>query len=161
MLTLVAGIAHQYAPTQVIGMKVIVVANLEPATIRGVISQGMILGANCQPCLEINVGAALKCGADAPQIAEAIEIGKRVRQGAAIKMDKFAASQNYTAPSAANAKDGGAGAVHRGQKVDNTGTLQDSFRKAKESHASSCLGVGSSGYACEGLCNSNALFSAT
>jgi methionyl-tRNA synthetase len=44
---LVAGVAHQYAPTQLLGMKVIVVANLEPATIRGVPSQGMMLGANC------------------------------------------------------------------------------------------------------------------
>ncbi len=45
--TLVAGLAGFYAPGQLIGMKVIVVANMEPATIHGVLSQGMILGAGC------------------------------------------------------------------------------------------------------------------
>ena len=45
--TLVAGVAHQFAPPQLLGMKVVIVANLEPATIRGVTSQGMMLGANC------------------------------------------------------------------------------------------------------------------
>ncbi len=45
--TLVAGLAAYYTPEQLIGLKVIVVANLEPATIRGVLSQGMMLGAGC------------------------------------------------------------------------------------------------------------------
>lgn len=45
--TLVAGLAAFYSPQQLIGLKVIVVANLEPATIRGVQSQGMMLGAGC------------------------------------------------------------------------------------------------------------------
>lgn len=41
--TLVAGIAAHYAPEDIIGFKVIIVANLEPATIRGIESNGMIL----------------------------------------------------------------------------------------------------------------------
>lgn len=45
--TLVAGLATFYTPYQLLGFKVIVVANLEPATIRGVLSQGMLLGAGC------------------------------------------------------------------------------------------------------------------
>lgn len=45
--TLVAGLASYYTPQQLIGLKVIVVANLEPATICGVLSQGMLLGAGC------------------------------------------------------------------------------------------------------------------
>ncbi len=45
--TLVAGLAHYYSPEQLIGLKVIVVANMEPATICGVLSQGMMLGAGC------------------------------------------------------------------------------------------------------------------
>lgn len=45
--TLVAGLAAHYTPQQLMGLKVIVVANLEPATIRGVLSQGMMLGAGC------------------------------------------------------------------------------------------------------------------
>ncbi len=53
------------------------------------IAVGASVSANCQPCLERNVGTALKCGADAQQIDEAMDIGKRVRQGAATKMDAF------------------------------------------------------------------------
>lgn len=40
---LVAGIAEHYMPEALIGKQVIVVTNLEPATIRGVESQGMVL----------------------------------------------------------------------------------------------------------------------
>ncbi len=42
---LVAGIALHYEPEKLIGKTVVVVANLEPATIRGVESNGMILAA--------------------------------------------------------------------------------------------------------------------
>src|SRR5574341_233041 len=45
--TLVAGLAGYYSPQQLIGLKVIVLANLEPAIIHGVRSQGMLLGAGC------------------------------------------------------------------------------------------------------------------
>lgn len=44
--TLVAGIAAQYDAAELPGKKIIVVANLEPATIRGVESQGMVLAAD-------------------------------------------------------------------------------------------------------------------
>jgi len=43
---LVAGIALSYAPETLIGRRIIVVANLEPARIRGVESQGMLLAAD-------------------------------------------------------------------------------------------------------------------
>ncbi|MFQ6092367.1 MAG: methionine--tRNA ligase [bacterium] len=42
---IVAGIAEQYSPEELIGKKIIVVANLKPAKIRGVESQGMLLAA--------------------------------------------------------------------------------------------------------------------
>ncbi|OGX41439.1 MAG: methionine--tRNA ligase subunit beta [Omnitrophica WOR_2 bacterium RIFCSPHIGHO2_02_FULL_68_15] len=42
----VAGIRGQYEPSALIGKSVIVVDNLEPATIRGVQSQGMVLAAS-------------------------------------------------------------------------------------------------------------------
>ncbi len=42
---IVAGIAQYYTPEKVVGMKVIVVANLKPTTIRGVQSNGMLLAA--------------------------------------------------------------------------------------------------------------------
>ncbi len=51
--TLVAGLAEFYAPEDLIGLKVIVLANLEPATLRGVQSQGMMLGAGCHSGDEI------------------------------------------------------------------------------------------------------------
>ena len=42
---LVAGVAETYTPEDLVGKKVIIVANLKPAVIRGVESQGMILAA--------------------------------------------------------------------------------------------------------------------
>ncbi len=42
---LVAGIKGHYEPAQLMGRRVVVVANLAPATIRGQTSQGMILAA--------------------------------------------------------------------------------------------------------------------
>jgi len=41
----VAGIRAHYEPAALVGRQVIVVANLEPATLRGVESQGMVLAA--------------------------------------------------------------------------------------------------------------------
>ena len=43
--TVVSGIAGAYAPEQLVGKTVIYLANLKPAKIRGVVSQGMILAA--------------------------------------------------------------------------------------------------------------------
>jgi methionyl-tRNA synthetase len=61
--TLVAGLAAHYTPAQLIGLKVIVVTNLEPATIRGVVSQGMMLGAGCSDGHEV---ALLTISKDVP-----------------------------------------------------------------------------------------------
>ena len=43
---IVAGLALSYAPEDLVGKRIIVVANLEPARIRGVESQGMLLAAD-------------------------------------------------------------------------------------------------------------------
>ncbi|MGO8971027.1 MAG: methionine--tRNA ligase [Myxococcaceae bacterium] len=43
--TIAAGIAEAYAPETVVGRRVVVVANLAPRTIRGILSQGMLLAA--------------------------------------------------------------------------------------------------------------------
>ena len=40
---IVAGIRGHYAPEELVGKQVVVVANLEPAKLRGVESQGMLL----------------------------------------------------------------------------------------------------------------------
>ncbi|MBM4144664.1 MAG: methionine--tRNA ligase subunit beta [Nitrospira sp.] len=45
---LVAGIAEIYQPEQVIGKEIPVLMNLEPKTIRGIVSQGMILAADVE-----------------------------------------------------------------------------------------------------------------
>jgi methionyl-tRNA synthetase len=43
---LVAGIRAHYQPEDLIGKQIVVVANLQPATLRGVQSQGMLLAAS-------------------------------------------------------------------------------------------------------------------
>ncbi|HWQ17084.1 MAG TPA: hypothetical protein VNL13_04535 [Sulfolobales archaeon] len=44
---IVAGIGKWYEPEKLVGSRVIVVANLKPKTIRGYVSEGMILAAGC------------------------------------------------------------------------------------------------------------------
>ena len=43
---LVAGIGNAYAPEELVGREIIVVANLEPRTLMGLESQGMLLAAH-------------------------------------------------------------------------------------------------------------------
>ncbi len=45
--TLVGGVALSYVPDELVGLQVVVLANLAPATIHGVESQGMMLGVGC------------------------------------------------------------------------------------------------------------------
>lgn len=42
---LVAGIAKHYSPEELVGRQIVVVANLQPAVIRGLESRGMLLAA--------------------------------------------------------------------------------------------------------------------
>ena len=66
--TIVAGIAEAYQPAQLIGRKVVIVANLQPRKLRGIESNGMIVAASLEggkPVLagfleDIPVGARLK-----------------------------------------------------------------------------------------------------
>jgi methionyl-tRNA synthetase len=66
--TIVAGIAEAYAPEQMVGRKVVIVANLAPRKLRGIMSNGMIVAASVEggkPVLagfleDIPVGARLK-----------------------------------------------------------------------------------------------------
>jgi methionyl-tRNA synthetase len=66
--TIVAGIALAYKPEQLVGRKVVIVANLQPRKLRGVTSQGMIVAASLadgSPVLagfheEVPPGARLK-----------------------------------------------------------------------------------------------------
>ncbi|MBI5867910.1 MAG: methionine--tRNA ligase [candidate division Zixibacteria bacterium] len=50
---IVAGIAEHYKPEELIGKSIVVVANLQPATIRGVTSNGMLLAASIGKTLRL------------------------------------------------------------------------------------------------------------
>ena len=76
---------------------------------RALVAVGASITANCQPCLQSTIAMARESGADDQEIAEAIEVGKMVRKGAASKMDKFIVSQNIVVPASASEKDGGCG----------------------------------------------------
>jgi len=66
--TIVAGIAEAYSPEQMLGRKVVIVANLQPRKLRGITSNGMIVAASLEggkPILagfleDAPVGARLK-----------------------------------------------------------------------------------------------------
>ncbi len=46
--SLVAGIAETYSPEDLVGKQIVIVANLQPAVIRGVVSEGMLLAAEVE-----------------------------------------------------------------------------------------------------------------
>ncbi len=66
--TIVAGIAEAYPPEQLIGRKVVIVANLQPRKLRGIESNGMIVAGSIEggkPVLagfleDVPIGARLK-----------------------------------------------------------------------------------------------------
>jgi AhpD family alkylhydroperoxidase len=74
--------------------------------IQALIAVGAAVSANCQPCLQSTVALAVESGLSEREIAEAIEVGKRVRRGAASKMDKFASELQPADPSPATADTG-------------------------------------------------------
>jgi methionyl-tRNA synthetase len=51
--TVVAGIAEHYAPADLVGKKIVVVANLKPAKLMGVESNGMILAGSADGKLAV------------------------------------------------------------------------------------------------------------
>lgn len=64
---IIAGIAVSYAPSDLVGKQIVVVANLKPATIRGVESNGMLLAASGEtgpiilsPEREVSIGSKVK-----------------------------------------------------------------------------------------------------
>jgi methionyl-tRNA synthetase len=59
---IVSGIASDYSPEDMIGKKVIVVTNLKPVTLRGVLSEGMILAGKRRKSLEVLEVQKLKAG---------------------------------------------------------------------------------------------------
>lgn len=51
--TIVAGVAKYYTPEEMVGRKIVIVANLKPAKLRGIESQGMLLAASGDDELEV------------------------------------------------------------------------------------------------------------
>ncbi|AHF05694.1 methionine--tRNA ligase [Desulfitobacterium metallireducens] len=51
--TIVSGIAQHYTPEDLVGKSVVIVANLKPVKLRGIVSQGMILAASQDGVLEV------------------------------------------------------------------------------------------------------------
>ena len=66
--TVVSGIAQSYEPGELVGRKVVLVANLKPAKLRGIVSEGMVLAALgdgdrlalVRPDLDIQAGAVVR-----------------------------------------------------------------------------------------------------
>lgn len=54
------------------------------------IALGASVSANCQSCVEYHVGKAAEYGVNREEVAQAIEVGRMVRRGAAGKIDKLA-----------------------------------------------------------------------
>ncbi|MEG0331681.1 MAG: methionine--tRNA ligase [Clostridium sp.] len=67
--TVVSGIAKHYTPEEMIGKKVILVANLKPAKLRGIESHGMILAAS----------------SDDDSILEVVNINKEIETGSQVR----------------------------------------------------------------------------
>lgn len=75
------------------------------------IAVGASVAANCRPCMQIAVAKARESGAKAKEIAEAIEVGKSVRRGAASEMDRFVSSLKVAVPYSPSGADGGCGCL--------------------------------------------------
>jgi len=61
---------------------------------QALIAVGSSIAANCTGCLEKTVSMARKVGVTEDEIGAAIDIGRRVRAGAAAKLDQFATGIN-------------------------------------------------------------------
>jgi AhpD family alkylhydroperoxidase len=66
------------------------------------IAAGASVTAGCLSCLESHVARAVEHGVDREEIAQAIEVGKMVRRGAAARMDRRIASLDQAAPAPAS-----------------------------------------------------------
>jgi AhpD family alkylhydroperoxidase len=67
------------------------------ARLTELIALGAATAANCAACLEHHVGKAREIGLSADEIEAALEVGRRVRQGAAGALDRVAARLGTTA----------------------------------------------------------------
>ena len=57
--------------------------------IKELIALGASVACNCHPCVTFHTDKAQKMGIDDAEIKVAYDVGKMVRQGAAVQMDKL------------------------------------------------------------------------
>ena len=79
---------------------------------QAVIAIGASIAANCTGCLEKTVSMAKELGIREEEIRAAIDVGKRVRAGAAAKLDQFATTVNSVTADSSEAKNHGC-VLHR------------------------------------------------
>lgn len=60
--TIISGIAQHYKPEELVGQDVVVIANLKPAKIRGIVSRGMVLAASCGDKLTLVTAPGMPAG---------------------------------------------------------------------------------------------------
>ena len=70
------------------------------------IAIGASVAANCQSCVEYHLAKAAEYGIEQNELAQAVEIGRRVRQGAAANADRAVDRLLHKDASAANAATG-------------------------------------------------------
>ncbi|OGL00289.1 MAG: hypothetical protein A3E31_15040 [Candidatus Rokubacteria bacterium RIFCSPHIGHO2_12_FULL_73_22] len=73
------------------------------ARLTELLALGAATAANCAACLEHHVGKAREVGVSPEEIEAALDVGRRVRQGAAGALDRVAARLGVTASAAAAA----------------------------------------------------------
>ena len=62
--TIVSGIAKYYKPEELIGKNVVIIANLKPVKLRGIMSEGMILSSDDNGQIKIvEIGTSVNSGA--------------------------------------------------------------------------------------------------
>ena len=70
------------------------------ARLTELIALGAATAANCAACLEHHVGKAREIGLPAEEVGAAIDVGRRVRQGAAGALDRLAGGLGMSASAA-------------------------------------------------------------
>jgi AhpD family alkylhydroperoxidase len=88
------------------------------------IAIGASVAANCQSCVEYHTGKASEHGVESSDIAQAIEIGRMVRRGAAAKVDQVANGLLHTESSTAE------GASSGGRAASEPGCCAAAFKDA-------------------------------
>jgi alkylhydroperoxidase/carboxymuconolactone decarboxylase family protein YurZ len=89
---------------------------------QSLIGVGASIAANCWPCLQANLARALEYGLGEQELREAINLGKFVRQAAALQMDRLAIEVINASPMTAEGMDRG---CECGSRATSTGGIDE------------------------------------